>query len=37
MKHKLPKRSMLRTKKIRKLCDGLQNVEGTDFKAEEIT
>lgn len=40
MKHKLPKRNLLRKKKknsLGKLCDGLQNVKGADLKAKEIT
>lgn len=39
MKHKLRKRNLLREKKNNwgKLCDGLQNVKGTDLKAREIT
>ena len=38
MKHKLCKRNLLREKNNwGKLCDGLQNVKGTDLKAREIT
>lgn len=37
MKHKLPKTNLLGKKNWGKLCDGLQNVKGTDLKAREIT